>query len=163
MTQADWYPIENIDRNCFACGQDNHHGLNMTFKTNGKQVRSRVTIPSHHRGWSNLAHGGILATMTDEIMSWTAIHLFKRFILTKQMTISYLRPVRIGTTITVTGSIKEHKHERSAIMKADIQDEKGNLCATGEGDFVLFTPEQFSMMNLLPREDMEQMIAQFKK
>ncbi len=163
MTDLIWYHIENADTQCFACGHDNPHGLKMVFESNGEKLRSTVTIPEHHRGWSNLVHGGILATMTDEIMSWAAIHLLRRFVLTKKMTTSYLRPVRIGTTLTATGFIKNQINEKSAIMQAEIRNEAGNLCATGEGEFVLFTPEQFAIMNLFPKENLENMTGLFKK
>ena len=63
MTDNQWNHIENVDTLCFACGRDNAHGLQMIFESNGEKLRSTVTIPEHHRGWSNLVHGGILATL----------------------------------------------------------------------------------------------------
>jgi len=79
-----WVPLPRLDKDCFGCGSENHSGLRMTFETNGSQIRSRLTVPSRFRGWSKLVHGGVISTILDETMSWAAIILTKRFILTKK-------------------------------------------------------------------------------
>ena len=81
MTERGWKPLEGVDRECFACGVMNDYGLKMTFESYGEMLRSFLTVKPQFRGWSNLVHGGILSTILDETMSWSAIHLMQRFIL----------------------------------------------------------------------------------
>jgi uncharacterized protein (TIGR00369 family) len=157
-----WQPLARLDKNCFGCGSDNHSGLRMSFETNGRQVRTRLSVAGRFRGWSKLVHGGVLSTILDETMSWSAIILTKRFILTKQMTVQFLRPVYVGSTLTAIGSIKERAGERKAILQADLLDDQERLCARSEGEFVLFSKDQFARLNILPAEELEAMAGIFR-
>ena len=154
MTETQWTPLMGRDMECFACGAENPFGLQMTFESNGTQLRSRLTVSPRFRGWSNLVHGGILSTILDETMGWTAIHLTQRLILTKGMNVAFIKPVRINTPLSILGFIKERSSDRKALMVAEIRDEEGTLCASAQGDFVLFTMEEFSTMDIIPEEEL---------
>jgi len=156
---AVWVPVPRLDKDCFGCGSENHSGLRMTFETDGNRIRSRLTVPSRFRGWSKLVHGGVISTILDETMSWAAIILTKRFILTKKMTIQFQRPVYVETALYGIGSIKETTGERKAIVTGELFDEQGRLCAASEGEFVLYTKEQFAKLDILKAEYLEAMAA----
>ena len=157
--EAIWKPLASVDKECFACGPENPHGLKMCFESNGGQIRSKVSMKQAFRGWSNLIHGGILSTMLDETMSWTVINFTRKFMLTRSMTVTFKKPVRVGAVITVTGYIKEQSSERNALVVAEIHDEDDDLCATAEGDFALFSKEHFLRMEIMPEEDIEAMAS----
>ena len=157
--KEQWRPLDGIDKGCFGCGAENHHGLHMQFETDGSHRRSTLIMEDRFRGWSNLIHGGILSTILDEIMGWTVIRLTGKFMLTKGMQVRFRKPVRVGMKLTVTGFIKERLSERKALVVAEIHDETGSLCASSEGEFSLFTREQFLQMEIIPEEDMEAMLA----
>lgn len=156
---SEWKKIPNLDMHCFACGPENHSGLQMEFESNGEALRSFLVIPEHLRGWSNLAHGGVISTILDETMGWTAIFLFKRFILTQDMTVKFHKPVYIGEKLSSHGMIKETLSERKAILYAEIRNEKDEVCASSEGRFVLFKPEEFKKLNLISDDLFESMSA----
>ncbi len=159
ITAGSWLPLVGVDKDCFGCGSENQHGLKMKFESNGEQLRSILTMDQRYRGWSNLIHGGVLSTILDETMGWTVLCLTKKFMLTKGMYVGFRKPVRIGMKITSTGYIKEHLSDRKIIVVAEIHDEAGELCASSEGEFALFTREQFLRMKIMPEEDIEMMIA----
>lgn len=161
MNECSWERLPNLDKDCFGCGSENHSGLRMTFETNGRQIRTKLTVRSQFRGWSKLVHGGVLSTILDETMSWTAIILARRFILTKQMTVQFLRPVYVGASLCGIGSIKEQPGDRKAIIQAELFDDQGRLCASSEGKFVLFSKEQFAKLEIIPEKDLEAMAAIF--
>ncbi|EKD39727.1 MAG: thioesterase superfamily protein [uncultured bacterium] len=161
ICDESWEQLPSLDKDCFGCGSENHSGLRMTFATNGQQIRTKLTVSPQFRGWSRLVHGGVLSTILDETMSWAAIILTKRFILTKQMTVQFLRPVYVGSTLCGIGSIKEKNGDRKAIVKGELFDDQGKLCATSEGEFVLFSKEQFARLEILPEKELEAMAASF--
>jgi uncharacterized protein (TIGR00369 family) len=160
--EAPWKQLPSLDKDCFGCGSDNHTGLRMSFETNGEQIRSKITVPPQFRGWSKLVHGGVLSTILDETMSWAAIFLTKRFILTKQMTIKFHRPVYVGASLCCVGYIKEKFSERKALVKGELSDDQGKLCASSEGEFVLYTKEQFARLEIIPGEDLLAMAVSFE-
>jgi uncharacterized protein (TIGR00369 family) len=147
-----WTPLDNIDPHCFGCGPENDKGLKMRFETNGEKLRSHVSVPEHFRGWSNLVHGGIISTMIDEMMSWSAIHLHKSFILTKSMAVNFKKPIRIQKELIVYGFEVEKKNDRQVTMAAEIVDNNGDICASGTGEFILFTEDQFSELGVTEDE-----------
>ena len=66
------------DHNCFGCSATNPSGLQMKFYTDEVLVFSWLTLPAHLSGWSNLVHGGVISTILDEIMSWTALCMLNK-------------------------------------------------------------------------------------
>lgn len=159
---SEWKKLKNVDMHCFACGLENPHGLQMKFESNGTELRSDINIPQHLRGWSSLAHGGVLATILDETMSWTAIHLFQRFILTQNMSVEYRKPVHIKTDLKSFGRIKEQLSDRKAVLEAEIRDGKNEVCVRSTGKFVLFSAEEFKKMDLVPNDLLEEMEGMFE-
>lgn len=157
-TTEQWRPLDGIDRECFGCGLENHHGLQMRFETDGDRLRSTLVLEKRFRGWSNLIHGGILSTILDESMGRTVLCLTGKFTLTKGMQIWFRKPVRIGMKLTVTSFIKERLSERKVVVVAEIHDESGTLCASSEGEFSLFTREEFLRMEIVPEEDIDAML-----
>jgi len=62
---------------CFACGTDNPIGLHLHFYRLGNAVCTDITLGKYHEGWQDIAHGGIISTLLDEVMSW-AVMVSKR-------------------------------------------------------------------------------------
>lgn len=157
LHDLSWHALPNLDKHCFGCGTENHSGLRMTFSRSGDRLRTQLTISAQFRGWSSLVHGGVIATILDEVMSWTAIVVSKRFILTKNIKVNYHRPVYVGTKVTAIGSIGERNRERRARVAAELFDEEMRLCASAEGEFALFTKEQFERLAIIPEEELRMM------
>jgi len=142
--------LKNRDNHmCFGCGPANPSGLRMKFFSDDKSVFSWVKVPGHLVGWDNLVHGGILSTMLDEIMSWSAIYLLKKMILTQTMTIDFIKPVYEGTELKIAGNVFEKKSDRQAVMQGRIYNEEGVLCTESKGIYVLFEPKVAKRLNML--------------
>ena len=146
------------DHNCFGCGPSNTHGLQMKFFTDDRSVFSWLKIPDHLCGWDNIVHGGIISTVLDEIMSWSAIYLLKKLILTKSMTIEFIKPIYVGMNLKTEGFVSERKSDREALMQGHIYDSNDVLCAKSTGTYVLLKPEypkKFNMMSEDALKDFE--------
>jgi uncharacterized protein (TIGR00369 family) len=144
------------DGRCFVCGPDNPIGLKMKFYTDETTVMSRITIPEDLCGWNNIAHGGILSALLDEVMSWAAIYFFKKLILTKSITVNFIKPVFVGHELKVIGKVRELVSEREAIMEGSIYHD-GTLCSSSEGKFALFTPEIAKKLGIMSESDIEEL------
>jgi len=159
--KAQLISIGSTDSDCFACGTDNPCGLHMTFRTDGRQLYGRVCPPGHVRGWRNLMHGGIISTILDETMAWTAIHLLEQFILTKSIQVDFLKPVTVEQELQTTGWIQEQTSQRRATMAASLADSQGTELARASGDFVLFHPESKALQRMMPDEVREELQKRF--
>ena len=136
------YDLPNsTDHYCFGCSPVNPSGLQMKFSANNDTVFSSITIPDHLCGWSNIAHGGVITTILDEIMSWAALHFLKRITMTKSMNIEFIKPVYIRNSLNAEGNVLKQTGKHDAVMKGILYNEKGDACAKSTANFAVFSPK----------------------
>ncbi len=145
---------------CFACGTDNPIGLNLKFYCRGDAVCSDITLGKYHEGWQDVAHGGIISTLLDEVMSWAIMYSKKTFVVTRKMDIKYVRNVSIGTPLTVTGKLVDDSKPPKVKAKAEIRDNEGRLLVRGGGEFVVLPEERLSTV---PRSFKDEMFSLFER
>lgn len=142
MTEENYKAIPNqFNSSCFACSPDNPVGLKMNFEAGEDSVISQVVVPEHLCGWSNLVHGGVISTILDEIMSWSALHFLRSLVLTKSMNVSFLKPLNVGEKLKAVGQVLNQTGKHEALMEGKLYNPKGELCARAEGVFATFPPE----------------------
>ena len=157
----DKTPIPILEgHDCFACGTNNPIGLKLDFYRQGSSICSDVILSRNHVGWQNMAHGGIISTLLDEVMSWTVIYFKKVFSVTRQIQVRYLRPVPVEVPVTVKGTITSDSKARSCQAEAILLDSKGKILAKGKGEFVILSEEK---LTALPDEFKKQMMNLFNK
>ena len=162
---ADFVPLQSFtsDKSCFACGCENPFGLHMQLYSNGRTVMARTTVPGHLCGWGNLIHGGILTTLLDETMSWAAIHLLKKLILTRTMQVEFLLPVAPNTVVRTEGRIDQQIKNTEALVSATLYDESDQACVRATGRFALLSAKmmrRLKIMNTQTIEDFERRYEQ---
>jgi uncharacterized protein (TIGR00369 family) len=129
------------DQGCFACGGANPHGLQMKFFSDGKRVYAFPQVPERMAGWDRIVHGGIIATMLDEIMGWAAIHLFNQLGVTETLTIDFKKPLKIEEPLTAVACALEEPSGRSVRMQGQIYNAGEQLCAQATSRFKLIPPK----------------------
>ena len=128
------------NHNCFGCSPVNPSGLQMRFFTDGSAVYSRVQVPEHLCGWSNIVHGGVLTTILDEVMSWSAITLLKRIALTRGIAVEFIKPVHVGSELKAEGRVRETGDKNDAVTEGVLYDVSGEPCARASATFKVFSP-----------------------
>jgi uncharacterized protein (TIGR00369 family) len=128
------------NHNCFGCSPTNPSGLRMRFLTDGEAVYSRLKVPEHLCGWSNIVHGGVLTTILDEVMSWSAITLLKRIALTQGITVEFIKPVHVGSELKAEGRVRETGGKNDAVVEGVLYDASGEPCARASATFKVFSP-----------------------
>jgi len=132
--------LPNLDDHfCFGCSPINPKGLQMTFYALKDTVASWVVIDEHYSGWRHVVHGGIIASMLDEIMGRGGLYLLKRLVMTKSLTLDFLSPVGVGEELMVEGKVLERVDDRNAVMAGTLYNASGHAAARAQGQFKLFT------------------------
>lgn len=100
-------------RGCFACGTDNPVGLHLdpTEMVDGEAVAVYRPI-EHHGGAGDTLHGGLAATVLDEIMVWAGILAHRVLTVTGTMDLRFRRPVSVADEIEVRGRVEERRGRR---------------------------------------------------
>lgn len=149
--------------NCFACGTANPIGLNLRFYRQGEYVCSDITLEKNYEGWENMAHGGIVSTLLDEVMSWTVIYFRRILFVTRRMKIKYIRPVPLYRLLTVKGKMIEGDRRRLCKARGLIQDEDKNTLVTGEGTFAILSDKDLSLVPDNLRREMHNLFKRFDR
>ena len=145
---------------CFACGTANPKGLNLQFYREGNTVSAEITLERSYEGWENVAHGGIVSTLVDEVMSWATMCDRKDLYVTRKMNIKYVRPVKIGVPLKVKGMVSGSSKPPIVQAKAEIRDLEGRLLVRGSGEFVKVTGET---LDSVPANMKEEMLSLFEQ
>ena len=119
---------------CFVCGELNARGLHTTIYATSSLAWTDVTLGPDLVGWSDKAHGGILATLLDELMGW-ALFEHDCWGVTAELTVRYLRPADVNRRLRVEGEVVEASR-RLFRTRGRILDEDGSVVATAEGRYV---------------------------
>lgn len=115
---------------CFACGADNSIGLKLQIEGDSRRVSTRFLPKKEHEGWDGIVHGGIIATLLDEVLAW----ICKKnglAALTARLSIRFRNPAKIGEEISAHAQITEIKG-RAVKGKATVQSSDGKIVAEAE-------------------------------
>ena len=128
---------------CLVCGRDNPHGLGLDLYVDEGSglVRCKFTPTEHHTGFEHIVHGGLLATVVDEAMVWTATWRARRFCLCGEMTVRFRQGAAPGQMLNVE-AIVDYSRPKLIETSAKIFDASGRLLTTASGKYIPLTPEQ---------------------
>jgi acyl-coenzyme A thioesterase PaaI-like protein len=127
-------PEDLYDR-CYGCGQGNVRGLRMTFAHLADGSAECVyTAEDHLAGAPGVIHGGVQATLLDEVMGH-AIHLAEvdsdLDIATVEFALRYRRPAPVAVPLTIRGRMLRAEG-RDFFVSGEIVSTAGELLTTAE-------------------------------
>lgn len=122
------------DRRCFACGPDNPNGLHMKFEY-GDGVATCTIVPGQaFAGWSNIMHGGVVATLLDEAMAHATLSTGKRAV-TARLEVRFRKAVPTDEPLVVEGRVTGSRG-RVIEVSGELRGADGTVYANGQSRFV---------------------------
>jgi uncharacterized protein (TIGR00369 family) len=133
----------NPENNCFGCGGANEHGMKLAFEQDDatRRIRGVFTISPEFEGGQGFVHGGIVATLLDEVMAKVS-RFEKDYAVTGELSVEYVKPVPVGEELTVEGW-ETQREGRKRIRQGEIRNSSGKVLARGSAKFVEVDPERF--------------------
>lgn len=132
----------DVEHYCFGCGKLNPHGLVLRFRRRaGGGIWADFTPQRVHEGYLGMTHGGILATIADEAMSW-AITDSGEIGVTAKMSLTFRRPARVGEALRVVGLVSGTRSRAIDATASIVTIEGGELVAEAEARFIRVSREQ---------------------
>ena len=123
-------------RSCFVCGESNPAGLKLRFETDGRLVQTRFVPRAEHVGFRRTVHGGLTATLLDEIMVWACAVQTKRFAFCAELNVRFLNQVRPGEALVASGELVSNRRGKLFEAKAELRDKAGLVLATASGKYL---------------------------
>jgi uncharacterized protein (TIGR00369 family) len=139
--------------NCFGCSPANELGLLMEFYSDGISVFSEWDPQNRFEGYHNVVHGGIQATIMDEIASWTVYSLLDTAGVTEKMEVNYHKPLYISKGKITIESEVSLSNSKQAIMSVSIKNAKGIVCSSAKVVYFLFPPKLAKLKYNYPGKD----------
>jgi len=121
---------------CFVCGESNPIGLKLRFETDGRIVQTRFVARPEHVGFRQTVHGGLIATLLDEIMVWACAVRTKRFSFCAELNVRFHNPLRPGEQVLATAELVENRRGKIFEAKGELRNEAGQILATGTGKYL---------------------------
>ncbi len=121
---------------CFVCGESNAGGLKLRFQTDGRAVIARFVARADHIGFKGTIHGGITATVLDEIMVWACAVGTKRFAYCAELNVRFAHPLRPGHEAIASSELVANKRGKLFEAKAELRDSNGLLLASATGKYI---------------------------
>ena len=121
---------------CFACGAANPTGLRLEpTDLEGDEAVARFAPRPDHVGAGDTLHGGLAATVLDEIMVWSTILSQRVLTVTGTMELRYRHPVTVHRPIVVRGKV-DHRSGRRLRCSATLE-VGGRAAVTASGLYLV--------------------------
>jgi len=141
------------DYQCFGCSPNNEIGLHLEFWDEGEYVTAKWKPRKSLEGFRNVVHGGIQATLLDEIASWAVQTRCNTIGVTSSMDIKYRGPVLVSEgEITLRAKVKD-AGTRIATIEAELLGNDGKLCTSAVVKYFLFNEEKATKEYFYPGSD----------
>lgn len=111
--------------------------MKLTFEQDNakRRIIGRFVLGERYQGGGGMAHGGIIATLLDEVMG--KVNRFREArAVTAELNVQYLKPVNVTEEICVEGWEVERKG-RNLFHRGEIRNAAGDVLAIGTGRFVI--------------------------
>ena len=120
-------------RHCFVCGIENPVGLHLKFyETKAGEVTAEITVPEQYQGYPGVVHGGIVASMLDEVTGRAAMEGDAwRFMVTAKLDLRYRSPVPLAQRLFLVGRLV-NRRGRLATAHGEIRLSDGKVCAEAD-------------------------------
>lgn len=121
--------------NCFGCSPTNPMGLKMEFHEEGDEIVSTWNPGINYQGFHDILHGGVQATMMDEIASWVVFMKLDTAGVTYRMETRFMKPVRISDgPVTLRAKLIQQKRSIASI-EVKLMNAAGKVCSESRVDY----------------------------
>jgi len=131
---------------CFVCGESNAIGFRLRFETDGRIVQTRFRPRPEHVGFKNVMHGGLIATVLDEVMVWGCAVRVRRFAFCAELTVRFLNPVLPGEELLAVGELAANRKGKIFEAKGVLRESSGKILAVANGKYLPIKAEDAAGM-----------------
>ena len=138
---------------CFGCAPNNESGLKMEFYEDGDEIVSKWVPEARFQGWLNTLHGGIQATLLDEICAWVIARKLQTAGVTSRMENSIPENPFTRPTLTLPSKGKKSRSRKRnfVFIEAEIYNAQDEVCTKGRLHLFHFPKRKSRKGNVLQR------------
>ena len=135
-----WSNLEGF--NCFGCCPTNPQGLRMQVFEEGDDIVAHWDPTSNFQGWMGVLHGGVQATLMDEVAGWVVVRKLQTTGVTSKMDIQYLKSISTnGGQLTIRARIAKQMRN-IVIIESEIANKEGEICTKSQCTYFCASKEK---------------------
>jgi acyl-coenzyme A thioesterase PaaI-like protein len=105
-------------------------------------IEGRAELGPQHEGGPDVAHGGVVAGILDEVLGHVAMSR-GLLVVTRQLTIEFIKPTPLGTPLTLSSRIDAVDGRKSTITGTISLPSSGTVLARGTGVWIVVPDTHF--------------------
>ncbi|MCU4155739.1 PaaI family thioesterase [Carboxylicivirga sp. A043] len=125
---------------CFGCSPNNMIGFNLEFFAEDEIVFAKWKPEQKYEGYLNVVHGGIQATLMDEIASWYIYSMLDTAGVTQKLEVQYHKPLYVSGGEVLIKADLEKQTKKLARIKTEIINSNGQVSSSAIVEYYLFPP-----------------------
>lgn len=136
-------PAEGI--NCFGCAPTNLIGLQLVVGKRDRIFESRFALNANYESYPGVIHGGIVATVVDELMSQAVYKDCGASVYTVGLRVRYGQPMQTDTTHLAVAEVTDID-DVTISASGHIENEAGDLVAAATGTFYRISDRELARL-----------------
>jgi uncharacterized protein (TIGR00369 family) len=138
--------VAALNPHCVVCGHQNPHGLQLTFRVDGKCVTAAWIPGTNSESFQGVIHGGVISTVLDEAMS-KAIIAQGLEAFTVDLRVRFKQKLHTGEAVQIRGWVVQQQ-KRRITAEASICSIAGEEHAHAWGTFLTAPPPRMSLREI---------------
>jgi uncharacterized protein (TIGR00369 family) len=126
---------------CFGCDPNSSIGLRLSFEREGDILRARWQPDERMEGYPGVVHGGIQATLADEIGGWFIYAIAGTAGVTRTLEMSYEQSAQLSDGPFTIEAREESRTRKELTVLVRITNNAGELLATGRCVYAVFSEQ----------------------
>ncbi|GAC1424629.1 MAG: PaaI family thioesterase [Acidobacteriaceae bacterium] len=127
--------------NCFGCSPRNHRGMRMIFEISPRRVSAQVQLGADFESFPGMIHGGIIATLLDEIMAQAALRAGRCPATTAGLRVRYAQVMETDRPYVAVAEAGDRDGELIRVQ-GRLETSEGALVAVADGTFLFWSEER---------------------
>ena len=126
---------------CFGCDPHSPIGLRLSFERDGDSLRAYWQPDERMEGYPGVIHGGIQATLADEIGGWFIYAIAGTAGVTRTLEMRYERSARTEDGPFCIEAREVSRTKKELTVEVQISGASGELLATGRCAYAIFSEQ----------------------
>jgi uncharacterized protein (TIGR00369 family) len=145
---------QHSSKMCFVCGEMNDFGLRAKFyETDNNELVALINPSEQHQGYPGRLHGGIAATILDEIIARSICNGKdeQQWGVTLELKVKFRKPIPLGQELKIVGRVTS-EGTRSFEGTAEIVLPNGEIAVSAEGKYMKLTIDRITDKTFINNE-----------
>lgn len=142
--------------NCFGCAPGNMKGLRLKFRHDeAGRIHTDVCLGRDFESFPGIIHGGIVATVMDEVLARASLHVHRVPAMTVGLRLRYVKVMKTGQPYVAVAEVQSRDGELVR-LSGRLESATDGLVAAADATFMLLDAERMeAARHGLPEETLE--------